>query len=449
MNVNLEKINDTAGKLIVNVEDTDYKQKVADELKKIGRTHTLPGFRKGAVPKSILERRFGKEVTSDVINREVYDAVVKYLTDNKVDILGEPIPADVKELDLDNQKDYTFEYEIGFAPKLEIKLDKDVTLPYYRIEVTNEMIEEQDRAISARFGSQEQLQAYADRALVKGTLKELGKEEGAIVVENAILGPWTFKNKDQEAKFNDVKPGDTVVFNPYEATEGNVAELSSLLNVSREQAEETKGDFELTIAEITGIKPAEHNEEFFKQAFGADCTTEEQYQEQIKKMIESQLLPNSAALFERQTRANLLETYGNFELPAEFLKKWFVRRNEGLTEENVNEEYEKAVPSIKWELISGQISRQLDVKVTEDDLLKYATHLAARQFAQYGMTNIDEDMLSGYAKNMINDKNSRRYIIEAVTNANLFEAIGNAVTIEDHTVSLDQFKAEAEKYQDQ
>ncbi len=166
-------------------------------------------------------------------------------------------------------------------------------------------------------------------------------------------------------------------------------------------------------------------------------------------MIESQLLPNSAALFERQTRANLLETYGNFELPAEFLKKWFVRRNEGLTEENVNEEYEKAVPSIKWELISGQISRQLDVKVTEDDLLKYATHLAARQFAQYGMTNIDEDMLSGYAKNMINDKNSRRYIIEAVTNANLFEAIGNAVTIEDHTVSLDQFKAEAEKYQDQ
>ena len=111
----------------------------------------------------------------------------------------------------------------------------------------------------------------------------------------------------------------------------------------------------------------------------------------------------------------------------------------------MNEEYEKAVPSIKWELISGQISRQLDVKVTEDDLLKYATHLAARQFAQYGMTNIDEDMLSGYAKNMINDKNSRRYIIEAVTNANLFEAIGNAVTIEDHTVSLDQFKAEAEK----
>ncbi|MDE7144021.1 MAG: trigger factor family protein, partial [Muribaculaceae bacterium] len=232
-------------------------------------------FRKGAVPKSILQRRFGKEVASDVINREVYEAVFNYLKDNKVDILGEPIPTDVKELDLDNQKDYSFAYEIGFAPAIEVKLDKEEHLPYYRIEVTDEMVAEQDRAISARFGSQEVLEAYADRALVKGTLKEAGKEEGAIEVENAIVGPWTFKNKDQEAKFEGVKAGDVVTFNPYEATEGNVAELSALLNIDREAAAEQKSDFTMTISEITGVKPAEHNEEFFKQAFGADCTDEE------------------------------------------------------------------------------------------------------------------------------------------------------------------------------
>lgn len=447
MNVNLEKLNDTTGKLVVEVVEADYQQKVTDELKKFNKTHVIPGFRKGAVPMSMLKRRFGKEITSDVINREVYEAVFKYLQDNKIDILGEPIPMDVKELDLDNQKDYTFEYEIGFAPEITVKLDKEVHLPYYRIEVTPEMIEEQDRSLSARFGSQEVLDVYADRALVKGTLKELGKEEGAIEVENAILGPWTFKNKDQEAKFTDAKAGDVITFNPYEATEGNVAELASLLNVDREVAAETKGDFTLTISEITGIKPAEHNEEFFKQAFGPDCTDEEKYKEAIKNMIASQLLPNSAALFERQTRDTLLESCGNFELPAEFLKKWFVRRNEGMTAENVDAEYEKALPQIKWELISGQIARQLDVKVTEDDLLNYATHMAARQFAQYGMTNIDEEMLKGYAKNMLNDKNSRRYIVEAVNNANLFEAIGHAVTIDDHTVSLDEFKTLAEKYQ--
>ncbi|MDE7388742.1 MAG: trigger factor, partial [Muribaculaceae bacterium] len=265
--------------------------------------------------------------------------------------------------------------------------------------------------------------------------------------ENAFGCHFTFKNQELIEKFVGSKPGDHVTFNPYTATEGNVAELASLLNIDREAAAEAKGDFVMTINEITGIKPAEHNEEFFKQAFGADCTDEEKYKEAIRKMIASQLLPNSAALFERMTRETLLEKCGNFELPAEFLKKWFVRRNEGLTAETVDAEYEKAIPSIKWELISGQIARQLDVKVTEDDLLNYATHMAARQFAQYGMTNIDEDMLKGYAKNMLQEKDSRRYIIDAVTNANLFEAIGHAVTIDDNTVSLDEFKTLAEKYQ--
>ena len=330
MNVTLEKIDETSGKLVVDVVEADYQSKVAEELKKIGKTHVIPGFRKGAVPKSILQRRFGKEVASDVINREVYEAVFNYLRDNKVDILGEPIPTDVKELDLDNQKDYSFAYEIGFAPAIEVKLDKEEHLPYYRIEVTDEMVAEQDRAISARFGSQEVLEAYADRALVKGTLKEAGKEEGAIEVENAIVGPWTFKNKEQEAKFEGAKAGDVVTFNPYEATEGNVAELSALLNIDREAAAEQKSDFTMTISEITGVKPAEHNEEFFKQAFGADCTDEEKYTEAIKNMIASQLLPNSAALFERMTRETLLERFGNFELPAAFLKKWLVRLNENL-----------------------------------------------------------------------------------------------------------------------
>ncbi|MDE6510415.1 MAG: trigger factor family protein, partial [Muribaculaceae bacterium] len=131
MNVTLEKIDETSGRLVVDVVEADYQQKVADELKKIGKTHVIPGFRKGAVPKSILQRRFGKEVASDVINREVYEAVFNYLKDNKVDILGEPIPTDVKELDLDNQKDYSFAYEIGFAPAIEVKLDKEEHLPYY------------------------------------------------------------------------------------------------------------------------------------------------------------------------------------------------------------------------------------------------------------------------------------------------------------------------------
>lgn len=442
MNVTLEKIDATSGKLAVSIEEADYTDKVASELKKIRRDANVPGFRKGAVPASIIAKRFGKQVTSDVINREVYDAVVKYLQDNKVDILGEPLPVTVTELDLDKQKDYTFEYELGFAPEIKVELNKETHLPYYRIEVTPEMIEEQDKAVSGRFGSQEKLEVYADRALIKGNIRELGKEEGYIEKEGVIVAPWTFKKADQTAKFEGCKVDDKIVYNPYDAAEGNTAELAAMLSVERTAAEELKGDFELTVTEITGLKPAEHNEEFYKHAFGQECTTEEQYQEALKKNIESQLLPNSAALFEQMTRKTLLEKYGNFELPSAFLKKWLMKRNpEQLNADNIDQEFANSETAMKWEILSGHIGRQLDVKITQDDLLRYATHAAARQFAQYGMSNLDESILKNYAESMLKDENNRRYIAEQVANANLFEAIGNAVTIDDHTVSLDEFKA--------
>lgn len=441
MNVTLDKINATTGKLAVSIEEGDYKDKVTAELKKIRREANIPGFRKGAVPMSIVEKRFRKQATSDVINREVYDAVVKYLSENKIDILGEPLPVNVTELDLDKQTDYTFEYELGFAPEVKIEINKEMHLPYYRIEVTPEMVEEQDKAMTGRFGSQEVIETYADRALIKGNIRELGKEEGFVEKENVIVAPWTFKNSDQAAKFEGVKAGDKVVYNPYTAADGNTAELAAMLSITREEAEKLQGDFELTITEITGLKPAEHNEEFFKHAFGAECTTEEQYQEALKKSIAAQLLPNSASLFEKMTRETLMKDFGNFELPVEFLKKWLVRRNpEQLNAENIDEEFAKAEPSMKWEILSGRIAEQLGVKVTEEDMLRFATHAAARQFAQYGMANLDEAILKNYAENLLKDQNNRRYIAEQVSNANLFEAIGNAASIDDHTVSLDEFK---------
>jgi trigger factor len=439
MDVRLDKTNPTEGRLVVSVVEADYAQKVTDELKKIGRTHVLPGFRKGAVPANILRKRFGKEVTSDVINHVVYEAVVKYIQDEKLNILGEPLPVDVKELDLVNQKDYTFEYEVGFGPELDITLDKTVNMPYYRIEVTDEMVKEQDTALTQRFGTQEAQETFSGRALLKGSLKEVGKEDG-ISVESTIVGPFVFKNEDQKAKFEGAKVGDTVVFNPFEANGGEVADLAAMLQVDKDKAAEAKGDFEFTVAEITGIKPAEHGEEFFKQVFGQECTTEEQYMENVKKMIESQLLPNSAGLFEQQSRKMLLEQYGSFELPGNFLKKWFMARNSEIKAENVDKEYEESIPSLKWELISGAIARKLDVKVTEEDMLQFAKHVAARQLMQYGMTNIDESFVEQYAQSLTKDQKQRQFLAEQVSRANLFDAIGKAVTIEDKTVSLDEFK---------
>ncbi len=452
MNVTLEKTGSVSGILTVSVEEKDYQDKVKNDLKEIGKRHAIPGFRQGHVPFGELNRRFGKQVTSDVINREVYEAVTGYIRDNKLAILGEPLPMDVKELDLKNQKDFSFQYEIGLSPEINVALDESLQLPYTQIEVSQEMIDQQSQSLRERFGSQVPGEEFEPKALVKGSLMELNEDgsikegDDAIQVTSSILAPMYFKNSEEADKFIGKKVGDKVVFNPANAWNDNVAELASLLNIDKEKAANVKSNFELSIAEIIVVKLAELNEEFFKNVFGDDkVKTEEEYFAAIKDMIARQLSGNSEYLFRKDAERLLVEKYGNVELPNEFLKKWLVARNEGLTAENIDSEYEKMIPSLKWQLIKERIVALAEVKIEEADVMAHAKNIAANQFAQYGMTGMDDETLTSYAKRILEDKNYRPHIIEEVGDIKLFEAIKAKATINITSVSLDQFKELANK----
>jgi trigger factor len=197
----------------------------------------------------------------------------------------------------------------------------------------------------------------------------------------------------------------------------------------------------MSIAEIIVLKPAEHGEEFYKEVFpGATFTTEEEYFAELRKMIATQLAPNSEHLFSRDAQKLIAEKFGNFELPAEFLKKWLIARNEGLNADNIDEEYTKMESSIKWELLRGKISESLEIKVTDEDLVGFAKAVAFQQFAQYGMTNMDDETLTNYAHRILEDKNYGAHIREDVANRKLFNAIKALVTLDEKTVSLDDFK---------
>lgn len=451
MNVTLDKTGNVSAKLIVSVEEKDYQDKVTKDLKEIGKRHAIPGFRQGHVPFGELKRRFGKQVTSDVINREVYEAVSKYIQENNLSILGEPLPVEVKELDLVNQKDFTFEYEIGLAPEIDVKIDKETKLPFNLIEVSQEMIDQQNQAFRERFGAQVPGETFEPKALVKGAIMELNEDgtvkesEDAIQVINGIVAPMYFKSKEEADKFEGKKVGDKVVFNPYKTCDGNVTELSSMLQIDKERAAHVTGDFELAISEIIVVKLAELDEEFFKNVFGDKVKTEEEYFAALKDMIAQQLLGNSDMLFRADTEKILVEKYGNVELPVEFLKKWLVARNDGFTAENIDAEFTRMEPSLKWQLIKERIAKQLDVKIEEADVLNHAKFIAANQFAQYGMTNIDDETLADYAKRILADKQYRPRIVEEVGDIKLFTAIKNAADIEEKTVSLDEFKELAAK----
>lgn len=451
MNVTISKSDAVNARLTVAVEESDYSPKVVEELKKIGRTHQIPGFRKGHVSLKDLERRFGKDVTADVINREVFEAVMKYIEENKLNVLGQPVPVEVKALDF-TQKDFTFEYDLALAPELNVKLDKDETIPYYEIKVSDEMVAEQDEALRKRFGAQVPGEEFEKDALVKGSIFELDENgnvkegEDAIQVVSGIVAPMYFKDKEQAALFEGKKVDDKVVFNPWKTCDGDATELSSMLQVDKARVADLHANFQLTISEIIVVRPAEHNQEFYDQVFGKDKATDEaSYLALVKDMIASSLAQNSEMVFRFSARKFFVDKYGDMQLPSATLKKWLMNRDEALNESNIDEEYSKMEPDLKWQLIKEAIANLAQIKIEESDLMELAKNIARQQFAQYGMTNMDDETLTNYAKNILADKNYRPRLIEQVGDIKLFDAIKNGVNLDKKEVSIDEFKEIASK----
>lgn len=451
MNVKFEKEGNVTGKIIVNVDVADYEGKVKKELRKFSETHVIPGFRKGHVPMDQLRRRFGKDIKSEVINELVYDAVRDFISNEKLAVLGQPLPTDVKEITLTDE-DYTFSYEVGLAPEFNIDINKDITLPYYTIEVSEEMLKDQDEALRRRMGSQVPGEEVEKDALVKGTIFELNEDgtvkesDDAIQVINGIVAPSYFKDKAEAEKFMGKKVGDKVVFNPWKTCEGNVAELSSMLNVDKDKAADIKADFEFTITEIIVLRPAEHDQEFYDNVFGPDKVhNEDEYKEALTNMIARDLEPNSNQLFGAMTRQYFIDKYKDVELPEEFLKNWLVRTDEGLKEDTIDEEFKKMRDSLIWQLVQDEIAKKLEVKVTEDFLLAQAKQVAYQQFAQYGITNLDDETITSHAKHLLANKDFYSRIYDNAYTNMIFGAVRAAVTIDDQTVNIDQFRELASK----
>ena len=445
MNVTLDRIDNVNGVITLSIEEKDYQEKVKKELKQIGMKHPLPGFRPGHVPASLLQKKYGKDVLVEVVNREIYDNLVNYIQENKLNILGEPIISNAEEVNFDTMKDFSFKFEVGFAPEVSLKLDNTVTVPYYNIEVDQKMVDQQNEMLCKRFGKQVKGEQVDATALVKGSMVELDEngavKENGLNVESTIVAPQYFKSEDEKAKFADKKLGDEIVFNPWATCEGNLGELSSMMNVDREQAD-IKSDFKLTVNEILVNQPAELNQELFDAVFGKDsCKNEEEYFAKLKEMIAGQLVNDSNFRFTVDAEKVLREQVGTLELPTEFLKKWLVRQDSKYTAENIDEEFTKMVPQLEWQLIKEQAAKQLDVKVNDEDLLADAKRIAYQQFAQYGMTNIPEDMIEKYAKDILENKEYRSQIVQQSVDNKLYAEIKNAVKLDEKTVNVDEFNA--------
>ena len=445
MKITKDEISPVDVRLTVAIEENDYTDDVTKKLKELGRTHVIPGFRKGHVPFGELKRRFGKQMTSDVINDVVYRAVVDYITENNLPVMGHPLPVEVKEAFEDG--DQEFKYDLALIPQLDIKPSNEDHYPYYEIEVTDEMIEEQDKNMRKRFGKQEPGQEMTEDGVVKGTLMQLNEDgsvnsnEGAIQVTDCIVFPLYFKDKEEAAKFNGKKPGDKVVFNPWKAAAGDAGELASMLHVDKAIAGDVKSDFEMAISEIIVNVPAELNDEYYKMVFGEDKVhNEEEYHNAIKDMIAAELSQNSHILFRNQFDKCMMEKFGSMTLPSETIKKLFFAEAE-----NADEAYNAQEAGIKHEIIETNLLKALDIKVEADEVMQMAKYLTGRQFAQYGMAGIDDEIITRYAKEQLEKPEIRQQLTQQVLTSKLYDTIEKTVSLDKKTVSLDDFKSIAQE----
>lgn len=443
MNVTIEKNGNVNAVITVSLEEKDYQDKVTKDLKTIGLKHRIDGFRPGKVPAGILKKMFGKQVLADVVNRETVDALFNFIKENNLSVLGEPLAEESQEVDL-SQKEYTFKFEVGLAPEFNVELNKDVKVPYYTIAVDDAMVQRQTEAYARRFGSQVPGEKVDETALVKGSVVELN-EDGSVKegghTTNTILSMEYLKGTVEGAKFLDKVVGDKVVFNPKAASKGSVTEIATMLNVEKSEAENIESNFELTISEIIVLKLAEMNQEFFDNVFGkeAGVSNGEEFKAKMKEMIASQLVLDSNYRFTIDAQKVIMAQVGEMELPVEFLKKWLKKTNEKINDENVDDEFNRMRPAAEWQLVKEKIAKNLEVKVGEDDLKNEAKLLAAQQFAQYGMTNVPDELIEKYSKDFLENKEYRQHLVEKAVEDKLFAAIKEAVSLEEKTVSVEEF----------
>lgn len=444
MNIVKTDIDTTNATLTISIEKADYSEKVAKTLRDYRKKANIPGFRPGMVPLNLLKKMYGKSILAEEINKILSDELYKYIRENELNILGEPLPNETeqKEIDFSTEEDYEFIFDLGLAPAFEVELSKKDKIKYYQIQASDEMVENQLKSYTGRYGKYFQEEVVEEKDMIKGLLVELadGKEnEDGLHVSDAVLTPSYIKDEAIKALFVGAKKGDVITFNPKIALE-NEAEIASLLKVTKEDVAGLTADFSFTIEGITRYQESAIDQELFDKVYGEGVvTTEEEFRSKIKATIEETLVQDSNYKFGLDAREVLVKKYDDLVFPDQFLKRWLLINNKELTDEKLEEDFPKMILDLKWQLIKDKLGKANDLKVENQDVEEYARNVARSQFAQYGMVGLEDAILDNYAKDMLKNEDTLKNIIDKVAENKVLDLIRNAVKLDTKEVSIEEF----------
>jgi len=444
MNIVRKDLDQNNAVVTLLIEKADYTEKVDKTLREYRKKANIPGFRPGMVPVGLVKKMHGKAILAEEINKLVSENLYNYIRDNNVNLLGEPLPNETeqKEVNFDTDEDFEFVFDLGIAPEFEVELTKKDKVDYYTIAVSDEMIENQLKSYTGRYGKYIQEEEVEEKDMLKGELLELadGKvNESGIKVQDATLTAAYMKDDAQKALFVGAKKGDVITFNHAKAFESE-GEISSLLKISKDAAKTVESDFQLTIDSITRYHESEIDQELFDKVYGeGTVTSEEEFKAKIKENIQENLTADSEYKLGIDAKELLVAKYNDLVFPDAFLKRWVLATNENLTTETLEQDFPKMIENLKWQLIKNKLEKANDIKVETADIDAYARKMAKAQFAQYGMIGMEEEIIANYAKDMLKKEETLRHVMDSVAEEKIIAAIKEAVTLENKEITSEDF----------
>ena len=444
MNITRENIDDLNAVLNVKIEKTDYQEKVEKILRDYRKKANIKGFRPGMVPIDMIRKMYGFAVKVDEINKTVSENIHKFITDEKIEILGDPLPKsdEQEKFDFEKQDEFSFSFELGLAPVIEINLGKKNKVNLYDITIDEKMKSDFVANYTRRFGELKREEIVEDKDILKGKIEALDEEgnpktEG-IINEKATLAVDIIKDEEIKKDVIGIKENEAVDFDIKKAFP-NDSEIAGLLGIKKEEAEGVEGKFRFTISEITRFHAAEINQELFNRVYGEGVvSSEEEFMKKIEDEISSSLKRESEFKLMQDIKKLILDNT-EFSLPEEFLKKWLLKVNENTTAEQIEKEFDSFRQDLKWQLIRNKVAKDNDMKISEEELQKEAENITRYQFRQYGLFYATDEQIANYAKETLKREEDAKRIADKILEDKVLVQLKEIVKTEDKKVTAEEF----------
>lgn len=437
MKVDKIKVDDLTFQLNVNIEKADCAEKVKKALNDYRRKADIKGFRKGMAPMSMIQKMYGTSALADSVNILISEALHNYVTENKLNILGEPIPNEEKQKSIDWEKDeaYEFVFDIALAPEVNLALSADDKIVSYDVEVSDESVKTYKSNMLKQFGKLENTEEIHEEDFIVADL-----EQGETKIEGTYITLKTIENEDDKKNFLGKKPGDSFEVD-VNKTFTNETDRAALLKVKKEELATVEPVWKVTIKEIKTFVEAEQNQDLYDRMFGKDVVKDEAgFDAKIAERIKLEYEQESAYRFMLDAREYLLNKT-NIQLPEEFLKKWLYTINEGkFTMEEIEKDFQLFLKDFRWQLIRQYIVKEQKMEIKREDLLAAAKRVAKMQFAMYGLNDVPEEQLDNYANTILSNEKEGRRIYEKTEEDMVLGYVKGVVSLEKKSISIDDLQ---------